>query len=220
MITILYYHSLSSYASAKEAKSYPYWGVLGLYEGGGYLADLSSTLAGALQLVKQLRQANWTDEFTRAVLLQLNVYNANSNLFSLLTIAYEFPPSGGAFVRYTTETVALYRYNAALGVIALVAEIACILVFVISVGRVVIAIIEERCSFFHRIGHWGELLSIVFYVAAISCYIYRSVWTVYTVEEMMNNPGNLNHILNSQLWPPGSRVSMSDGFLKLNADYI
>ena len=59
----------------------PFWGTLSTYEGGGYTVDLGGAVTSATQLSDQLRQANWIDELTRAVLLHLNVYNANSNLF-------------------------------------------------------------------------------------------------------------------------------------------
>ena len=59
----------------------PFWGILSTYEGGGYIANLGGSVASATQLSDQLREATWMDELTRAVLLHLNVYNANSNLF-------------------------------------------------------------------------------------------------------------------------------------------
>lgn len=42
----------------------------------------------------------WVDKYTRAVVLEMNVYNANVNLFSMVTIIVEFPSFGSSLVSY------------------------------------------------------------------------------------------------------------------------
>ena len=109
--------------------------------------------------------------------------------YSLLTLSFEFPPSGGAFFYTSVDTVELYRYNAALGVVALVAEIICLIIIIVTIGQLVVLMIEQKWRFFIVATNIANCFIILFYFIALSFYIYRSVWTVKTVEEMMNNKG-------------------------------
>ena len=179
------------YQTGSELKVFPYWGKLSMYEAGGYKADLSSLVIKSVEIVQQLKNTRWVDHLTRAVLLEVNVYNANSNLFSVIMVSFEFPPSGGAFPRYAVDTVSLYRYNATMGVIALLAEICCLIMFIVNLVGLIIRLMEQRCTFFLRLANWADMTILVSYVISLSFYIYRSVWTVLTVEEMINNPGGL-----------------------------
>ena len=74
-------HCPSRYRSSDDLNSLSYWGTLFTYEGGGYVADLGGSVASATQLSEQLRGASWVDQLTRAILIDVSVYNANSNLF-------------------------------------------------------------------------------------------------------------------------------------------
>ena len=108
---------------------------------------------------------------------------------SMLSLSFEFPPTGGAFFRSNVAMIELYRYNAALGVVALVAEIICLIIIIVTIGQLVILMIEQRWGFFIVASNIVNCFIILFYFIAIGFYIYRSVWTVKTVEDMMNKKG-------------------------------
>ena len=179
------------YQNREELKVYPYWGILTWYEGGGYQARLGSSVTESNAIIGKLMEMNWVDQLTRALILRINLYNANSNLFSMVSVAFEFPPSGGAFVRSLVDSVTLYRYNAAQGIIALIAEIGCVIVFVIMVGRMGLRVIEQRGSFISYLTNWANMFIIISYCVALVCYVYRSIWTIRTLEEVMNDPGKV-----------------------------
>ena len=183
------------YQTGSELRVFPYWGSLSWYEAGGYRADFSSSVTKSTAMVQQLEHTRWIDHLTRAVLLETNVYNANSNLFSVIMISFEFPPSGGAVPRYAVDTVSLYRYNATMGVIALLAEICCLIMFIVNLVRLIIWLMEQHCTFFLHLANWADIMILVSYVISLGFYIYRSVWTVFIVEEMMNNPGGFSNII-------------------------
>ena len=179
------------YQNREELKVYPYWGILTWYESGGYQARLGSSVTESNAIIGKLMEMNWVDQLTRALILRINLYNANSNLFSMVSVAFEFPPSGGAFVRSLVDSVTLYRYNAAQGIIALIAEIGCVIVFVIMVGRMGLRVIEQRGSFISYLTNWADMFIIISYCVALVCYVYRSIWTIRTLEEVMNDPGKV-----------------------------
>ena len=47
-------------------------------------------------MTTELQQKQWLDTLTRALVLEMNVYNPNTNLFSLVSCLVEFTAYGGA----------------------------------------------------------------------------------------------------------------------------
>lgn len=160
-----------------------------MYSGGGYVANLGNHKQDALELIDELEDAGWIDHDTRAIMLEFNVWNANTNLFNLFVLSLEFAPPGGLYSWHTVDAVNLYRYSGAGGVMNLLTEIfITVFIFVLTITTCV-DIVKEGRKFWTN--PWNVLLVIslcLFYVA-LGCYVKRSLWTMTCVELMMNNPG-------------------------------
>ena len=61
--------------------------------------------------MKNLITSRWLDNRTRAVTLEFNVYNANINLFTLVSLLVEFPSLGGVLLK---AEVLVYKYYASM----------------------------------------------------------------------------------------------------------
>ena len=59
---------------------------------------------------QELREHLWIDRSTRVVMVDFTTYNANANLFCVVKLAFEFPPTGGLQLSSTFRTVKLLRY--------------------------------------------------------------------------------------------------------------
>jgi len=55
-------------------------------------------ISDARNMTTQLEKGQWLDTLTRAFILEFNVYNPDTNLFSLVSCLVEFTAYGGAFV--------------------------------------------------------------------------------------------------------------------------
>ena len=55
--------------------------------------------------LQELREYLWIDRSTRVVMLDFTVYNANVNLFCVVKLTFEFPPTGGLQLYSTFRTV-------------------------------------------------------------------------------------------------------------------
>ena len=139
-----------------------------------------------------MKDANWLDNNTRAVFLEFNVWNANTNLFNMVTILMEFSTTGYSMASHTIETVQLYRYNGTNGVLALLSEILCIMFVIVMAVLEIRKMIKGRKSYFRSIYNVTQLLIVLLFTVGLILYVYRSLWTIWTVEEMMNNRGNLS----------------------------
>ena len=72
--------------SAGQLETYPTIGKLGEYGGGGYIIRLKGAQKDIQDTFKKLQSLRWIDKYTRAVMVEFSVYNANVNLFATATI--------------------------------------------------------------------------------------------------------------------------------------
>ena len=86
-----------------------FWGKRHFYAGGGYVAYLGNTKDEALQLVSDLIDTNWVERHSRALMVEFNVFNANTNLFSYVLVGVEMNMEGSFTHTIRIGTLVLYR---------------------------------------------------------------------------------------------------------------
>jgi len=182
------------YTSPSEYE-YPIGGKITTYPSGGYVADLTEHADRASSLIQDLEANHWIDQYTRAVLVEFNVLNPNSKLFNQVILVFEYTADGGTLWTTNVNVVQLYRYAGSAGVVALLSEIFCaIFVLVITVLEI-IKMCRMRSRYFKEVWNVLQWLALIlFYIAAV-LYTMRSLWTVWVVEDLMNNPGKTRFII-------------------------
>ena len=122
-----------------------YWGWLTTYFGGGYIANLGSTQDKAFEALDKLKADSWFDRYTRALMVEFNIYNAHSNLFTKISMMFEIPSYGAALTRTEIRSVKMYRYFGNWGVFALATEIILILLFFFLLFKMFYNIYKQGC---------------------------------------------------------------------------
>ena len=95
------------YRSSDELDTYPYMGKHGQYAGGGYVYELRGSLSSIRQNISELHRLGWIDDQTRAVIIQMSLYNPNINLFTSVTIVAEILSTGNLITSARFEPVDL-----------------------------------------------------------------------------------------------------------------
>ena len=183
------------YRSEDDLKTLPYWGQDHHYSGGGYVLNLGNTLSGAEELVEAAKEQGWLDEYTRAVFAEFNVWNANTNLFNMVIVAFEYQATGLVTSTHTVDVIELYRYTGAGGVVHLIAEILLAIFIFVKTVIEIRHIVKSRGSHLNILANKATLLVLVLYYTAVGWYIWRSVLTSRTVEYMMNNRGTSTNVV-------------------------
>ena len=80
-------------------------GEHGIYSGNGYVYEYHGSLMNLRGNLSQLHRLGWIDERTRAVFIQMTLYNPNVQLFTAVTLLAEFLSSGGVFTSARFEPV-------------------------------------------------------------------------------------------------------------------
>lgn len=82
------------------------------YDGAGYVVDLAaanSTLARAT--LAQLRSDRFIDLATRALVVDVTLFHAHTQLFNTVQLVLEFPATGGTFVALYDTVLRPFRYS-------------------------------------------------------------------------------------------------------------
>mmetsp|Transcript_139438 Transcript_139438/g.242507 ORF Transcript_139438/g.242507 Transcript_139438/m.242507 type:complete len:1109 (-) Transcript_139438:343-3669(-) len=82
-----------------------------VYPPTGYTFEFSRNLDEALEQVKMLRAHKWTDEQTRAVIVDVTVYNPNVRMLLSTTALAEFYPTGAVVCTYGIKPMKLFGWD-------------------------------------------------------------------------------------------------------------
>ena len=172
-----------------ELKTLPYWGESGFYSGGGYVANLGNTHDDAVSMAAYLNASGWIDQYTKLLFVEFNIWNANTNLFNAIMIVFDFKSTGLVFTSHQIDVIELYRYTGAGGLLNLLSEIVLLIFMVVKTVLEVRKIVKTRGQHLKSLANGSMFVVIVMYYVAFAIYIWRSVLTTRSVEEMMNNRG-------------------------------
>ncbi|XP_043837143.1 polycystic kidney disease protein 1-like 3 [Dromiciops gliroides] len=81
--------SIWCYQSEEALGDYAIQGRFAVYSGGGYVVALGTSSEEANRILQHLKQSHWLDRRTRSLFVAFVVYNANINLFGVVTLILE-----------------------------------------------------------------------------------------------------------------------------------
>ena len=177
------------YKSESELNGDSYEGQLSTYSGGGYVANLGETFNSASAVIDDLEQYQWIDQYTRAVFVEFTTWNPCSTLTNLAMVLFEYPSLGGIFWSTRMEVIQLYRYVGPNGALALLVECLCAIMVAVVTILEVRKMCKQRQSYFKSIWHIVQVGSLMLFYVSVGLYAMRCLWTVTTIDEIMNNPG-------------------------------
>ncbi|CAH1238126.1 PKD1L3 [Branchiostoma lanceolatum] len=155
------------YKFASLIGSFPYFGQHGTYLTGGYSTPLGKTRTAGLRLATFLKEHNWLDERTRAVFVEIILYNPHANLFSVVTLVVEFTNLGAAYRGAEVVTLRLIQQDAIL-LFALRAVLAVfILFFALKEAK---SLFSRPIEYLSDFWSWVELLVIAIGFSSLGVY--------------------------------------------------
>ena len=82
------------YSSASELDGFPVSGIDDLFSSGGYVFEMRGQISYLKGNLTLLEKYNWIDRQTRAIIVDLSIFNPNINLIGVAEIIVEFLPTG------------------------------------------------------------------------------------------------------------------------------
>ncbi|XP_078607411.1 polycystin-1-like protein 2 isoform X2 [Branchiostoma floridae x Branchiostoma japonicum] len=161
------------YQSSNLTTATPHYGLHGMYYGGGYMLELQSNDSDLdLQIIEDLEMEQWIDSYTRAIFIELIVFNPNANLFSVVSLLAEFPGLGKVYTSHEVTTVRLYLYQTMWSFFVLAFQIIFVLVTFIFVYREVNRIMLMGTDYFRLFWNLVELCVCLLSLAQIGLQLY------------------------------------------------
>uniref|UniRef100_W5M8L2 Polycystin 1 like 2/pseudo n=1 Tax=Lepisosteus oculatus TaxID=7918 RepID=W5M8L2_LEPOC len=163
------------YQSQGSLRAHPVWGSMALYRGGGYVAELGPDLQNATSVLQYLFDNTWLDVYTRAVFVEFTVYNANVNLFCIVTLILETTAVGAFQHRTELKNVRLYQSTGGLHVFVMASEVIYflfILHYMFIQGK---RMKEQKWAYFQSKWNLLELAIILLSWSALSVFIKRTL---------------------------------------------
>ena len=96
------------YRTSDELDSYLYLGNHANYRGGGYVYEFRGSSVDLRSNLSMLRHLEWINKQTRAILIDLTLYNPNAQLFTSMTLIVEILATGGFFPSARFEPIQFY----------------------------------------------------------------------------------------------------------------
>ncbi|KAM7101356.1 polycystin-1-like protein 3 [Ciconia maguari] len=163
------------YQSQSKLRGYPIWGRLAIYRGGGYVIHLGTDPKNASRILQYLFNNVWLDTFTRAVFVEFTVYNANVNLFCIVSLMFETNALGAFFTSAELQSVRLYPYTNSLHIFVVAAEVIYflfIVYYMIVQGKLMKTL---RWRYFHSKWNLLEMAIILISWSALSVFVKRTI---------------------------------------------
>nr|XP_060644320.1 polycystin-1-like protein 2 [Anolis sagrei ordinatus] len=163
------------YQSQSELRGHPIWGKLAVYRGGGYVIHLGTDSQNASRILQYLFDNTWLDIFTRAVFVEFTVYNANVNLFCIVSLMFETNALGAFFTRAELQSVRLYPYTDGLHIFVVAAEVIYflfVIYYMVGQGKLIRAL---KWNYFRSKWNLLELAIITISWSALSVFVRRTI---------------------------------------------
>ncbi len=163
-------------------------GTYGTYDGGGYSANIGTSVTDAVSMLNFLRQSNWLTRQTRAIIGEVNIYNVNVNMMSAIRILIELPAEGGIYFKVKVDSFRPYPYVTAWDFIFLLLQIVWAICLIYVIIREIIKIVKMKKSYWN-IWHALEWTVIILSALAVSFYGVKIAKVIKAIEDTKNKPG-------------------------------
>ncbi|XP_061191524.1 uncharacterized protein LOC133199666 [Saccostrea echinata] len=147
------------YSSEDEGIDVP--GEIHMYKPGGYVIMLPRSLTEAHDLVNHLVEYRWVDRHTRALFLELNLYNPNINIFTYAMFIAEFIETGGILPWSNIWVFRPNEFTGALGTYALLCYLVFLIFLCLGTFRVIKELYQRRLKFLKQIWNLVDMTCIV-----------------------------------------------------------
>ncbi|XP_036066155.1 polycystic kidney disease protein 1-like 2 [Oryzias melastigma] len=175
------------YKSQRKLRAFPIWGSVKLYRGGGFAMDLQPDLKNSSRILQYLYDNTWLDVYTQALFVEFTVYNANVNLFCIVTLILETTATGAFQFRSELQSVRLYQSTGGLHIFVMASE-AVYFLFIIYYMFVQGKLMKrQRLAYFQSKWNLLELAIIVLSWSALSVFIKRTLLGQRDISQYQNN---------------------------------
>ncbi|XP_012560622.2 polycystin-2 isoform X1 [Hydra vulgaris] len=175
------------YHSEAEISGRSFSGQVSTYGGGGYIALLNTTNDDSNSTIQNLMKMRWINRGTRAVFIDFTVYNANINLFCVITLLFEFPATGGCMASATYRSLKLLRYVTDSDYFVMGCEYIFVVFILYYLIEELLEIQKNKLSYFYDVWSIFDLLVLCIGIFCVAFNIYRTISVGKLLQDLLEN---------------------------------
>ncbi|XP_070540748.1 polycystin-1-like protein 2 [Ptychodera flava] len=172
--------------------------IFSQYGDGGYTVHLDEAFGDAVIAIHSLWTHLWLDRSTRAVVIDWLVYCANLNLYGLVVVPFEFPTTGGIWVKPRVEIFRFDDYVGSYWIFLATLQLVFLGFLVYYIIKKVKMIYRERLKHFSSFWNWIETIKISLCLSGAGIYTYR-FFKMRSVSDEVTKLGSVNMVQLSHL---------------------
>ncbi|XP_076456106.1 polycystin-1-like protein 2 [Babylonia areolata] len=189
-----------TYLDWTQTDGIPYVGAISVYPAGGYVKDLIGSRERVEQFLSELEDLQWVDRYTRAIFVEMVLYNPNINLFAMVTVVFETPLTGKLQGDTLVHSFRLFSYLGGYGVLVAFCEAMIILCTIYFLYREAKKLWTQRLQYFRQFWNWMELGTVLGSVTAIVMYVGRHVLTSLAMKNVKDLRGKYYNFQRLSQW--------------------
>lgn len=148
----------------------------------------------------ELEEDNWLDRQTRAVFIEMTTYNANVNLYTVVSLLFEFPELGGVHYRRLIVPVRLKLYVGGFAFFIFACEMIFTLFILAYTYQAIRKCYRKRLGYFRNFWNIVDFLVLISSYAAIAVYIYRIHLTTDLMRQVKQRHGHFVNFQSVTFW--------------------
>ncbi|XP_078594331.1 polycystin-1-like protein 2 [Branchiostoma floridae x Branchiostoma japonicum] len=172
-----------------SGSSLAYSGQVDTYTDGAYMFEVGNDPRQSVLAMRHLQENGWLDDFTEAVVVEINAYNANANLFAVITLLVEFVAGRGAKTSQRIHMFKLYSYVGTSGQLNIAFQIIFVILFVLSLFREGKKMVHQKRGYFCRPWNWLEFLRLLLCIAVMALFAAKEIMRVSYVDQLKDVNG-------------------------------
>ncbi|XP_022808988.1 polycystic kidney disease protein 1-like 2 [Stylophora pistillata] len=176
------------YSTEEELNNFPSWAQHHIYGGGGYVLDLGYDKATAIRMMEGVKDKDWIDRRTRAILLEFQVLNLNTNLMSIITYHYEALPFGFGLTYEKITTMKLFNFQSMSYNFYLLCQLLFMLAVLVYTSILLVRLCRMGSVFFKQIWNWIDIAQFASASLAIAFYVLKVKFMYDSVKKLQRNP--------------------------------
>ena len=167
-------------------------GLHGTYPSRGYVATLGKYTSKVTKVLNTLKESNWIDRLTKALIIDTVTYNAYTNLFTRIRIVVEQPSIGNTIIHGKIRSFVLYTYVGNEGMMVILLQVVWLIVMIYMTVKMIGGIIKQRRIYFTS-NYWNilRLIGLTFAVLAAVTFVVKVIFTMKLIERVKNELGKL-----------------------------
>uniref|UniRef100_A0A8B9JBS6 Polycystic kidney disease 1 like 2a n=1 Tax=Astyanax mexicanus TaxID=7994 RepID=A0A8B9JBS6_ASTMX len=175
------------YQTQSRLRAHPIWGGVAVYRGGGFVVDLGPNRENASSSLQYLFENTWLDMFTRAIFVEFTVYNANVNLFCIVTLMFETTAVGAFQYRNELQSVRLYQSTGGLHIFVMASEVVYFLFIFYYMFQQGKLMKQQKWEYFRSKWNLLDMAIIILSWSALPVFIKRTLLGNQSIEYYQNH---------------------------------